>query len=48
MKYVERAISHLTRKGVDVESKFYAQEDHFLLFSQSDQIMTEIASWLVE
>ena len=45
-KYVEQAISLLARNGVDVESKLYPDEDHFLLFSRPDQITARIALWI--
>jgi predicted esterase len=46
LQYVEKAVALLEEHGVNVESKFYADEDHFLLFSAWNQVSSDIAAWI--
>lgn len=47
-KYVKQSVTILKKQGVNVESRFYPEEDHFLLFSKADQIRGDIAAWLLK
>lgn len=44
--YVERGVAALRKTGVSVEYQVIPNEDHFLLFSQTDQVMSLVGDWL--
>ena len=44
--YVHQAVTSMTINKVTVTSKFYPEEDHFLLFSKPDEMRSDIADWI--
>lgn len=48
VSYVERRLSNFEAGGVDVTAVLYPDEDHFLFFSQTDDVLNKISNWLVE
>lgn len=46
INYVENRISRMRGGDVEVSSVIYPNEDHFLFFSQSEKIMTDVSDWL--
>jgi len=46
IEYVYKRVSNLENGGVQITSKYYPREDHFLFFSQRDEILKEISNWL--
>lgn len=44
--YVKQSLEFMKKQGVDITPVFYPAEDHFLLFSQPDQVLSNIAAWL--
>lgn len=45
--YVTKRIALLKAAGVDVTQSAYPGEDHFLFFSQADDVLNDISQWLV-
>jgi pimeloyl-ACP methyl ester carboxylesterase len=46
VEYVRERVRGLTEAGVDVTYREYADEDHFLLFSQPDAVLSVVQEWL--
>jgi pimeloyl-ACP methyl ester carboxylesterase len=46
--YVEQRVSNLRAGGVQVTEIIYPDEDHFLFFSQPENVLGDISSWLLK
>lgn len=46
LKFVENRIATLKQSGVKVTTITYPNEDHFLFFSQPEQVLDDISWWL--
>jgi predicted esterase len=46
--YVTKRITLLKAAGVDVTQSAYPGEDHFLFFSQADNVLNDISQWLTD
>jgi pimeloyl-ACP methyl ester carboxylesterase len=46
--YVRQRASNLRAGGVQVTEIVYPGEDHFLVFSQPQKVMDDIAEWLLQ
>jgi pimeloyl-ACP methyl ester carboxylesterase len=46
MTYVEQRVANLRDGKVTVSARFYPEEDHFLFFSQPDNVLGDISHWL--
>ncbi len=46
--YVNERISRMNAGGIDVTSAIYSDEDHFLFYSQPEEIMQDVANWFAE
>lgn len=46
--YIEQRVSTMEAGEIDVSTVIYPDEDHFLLFSQPQNIMDDVANWLEE
>lgn len=46
VEHVRQSIADLRAGGVDVRSRIFPNEDHFLFFSQPGEVLQEIATWL--
>lgn len=44
--YVAKRIANLQAAGVSVTHKAYPSADHFLFFSQADEVLDDISHWL--
>lgn len=44
--YVNNRVTNLQTGGVNVTYHIFPTEDHFLMFSQPDAVMTQISTWL--
>jgi len=45
LKYVEQRLAGLTGK-VEVKTKYYPSEDHFLFLSRRAEVMEDVFSWM--
>jgi len=48
ISYVRQRVSILKAGGVEVADITYSGEDHFLFFSQSENVLNDVANWLSE
>ncbi len=46
--YIEQRVSTMEMGEIDVSTVIYPNEDHFLLFSQPQSVMEDMANWLVK
>lgn len=46
LAYVEQRVANLRVGKVAVSARFYPEEDHFLFFSQPDNVLDDISRWL--
>ena len=48
VNYVEQRVAIMEQENIDVTTIIYPHEDHFLLFSQPENILENVAEWLSE
>lgn len=48
ISYVKRRVANFEAGGVAVTEVFYPDEDHFLFFSQAEDVLDKISNWLTE
>ena len=46
LAYVEQRVASLRMASVMVSARFYPEEDHFLFFSQPDNVLGDVSRWL--
>ncbi len=46
LAYVEQRVAVMQQASIDVTPIIYPNEDHFLVFSQPEAIMNDVADWL--
>ncbi|MEM8862294.1 MAG: alpha/beta hydrolase [Chloroflexota bacterium] len=46
MDYLNQHIGFMETGGIDLDTKLYPAEDHFLFFAQKDELMSLIAAWI--
>ncbi len=45
-KYIDEAINGMRQQGLAPEVTFYADEDHFLIFSKRNEVARQLSAWL--
>lgn len=46
LAYIEQRVTVMRQASIDVTSKIYSNEDHFLVFSQPQSVMQDVSVWL--